>query len=369
MFRKPDKIPLVAGDIRPLTRRSWVKQGLPENQDVLDYFDLKSCGLGTMNITSYPQEGREWKPEPYTVNLGPIQPFKPKVVFEDERYRVWVDALGITQKGLQDDWKDGWSGFATRVFTDFPVKNQKDFVEIKGRYNSKDPKRYPKNWSRIARSLHERNYPVSANIRGPFWWLRDMVGLKSILTGIYNDPESIREIADFCAEFHVETLHRALEDVEVDYVIISEDMAYKKGPMIGPITFNKFFRLAYIEIVRFLRDHGVKVIGIDSDGNVEALIPVWLELGINCLTPCEVAADMDVVKLGKKYPRLIMMGGIDKKELAKDKKAIEEELSSKVSPLIERCGYFPGVDHAVPPDVSLNNYRYFIHLLKKLCRW
>ena len=74
------------------------------------------------------------------------------------------------------------------------------------------------------------------------------------------------------------------------------------------------------------------------------------QLGINGITLCEAAAGMDVVKLGRKYPNLILMDGIDKRELAKGKEAINKEVMYKVPSLIERKGYFPGVDHAVPPD-------------------
>ena len=63
------------------------------------------------------------------------------------------------------------------------------------------------------------------------------------------------------------------------------------------------------------------------------------------------------------------MGGIDKRELTKDKEEIKRELMYKVPPLVERKGYFPGVDHAVPPDISLENFKYFVSLLKMLCGW
>jgi len=368
-FGDPDKIPLAIGDVRPLTRRSWIRQGLPENESVLDYLGIRKCALQSAGLTTYPQQGREWKPALNAINLGPIPPFEERIIFEDQRYRVWVDSLGITQKGFQDDWKEGWSGFATRVFIDFPVKNRKDFIEMRRRYDPKDPRRYPKNWSRIAETYKRRDYPVSLNIRGPFWWTRDMIGLKELAIKIHTDPELIMEIMEFCAEFHVEALDRCLEDVEVDYVIMSEDMAYKKGPMIGPRTARRFIESPYRRIVQFFQDHGVKIIGIDSDGNVQPLIPFWLDLGINCITPCEAAAGMDVAELGKKYPELVMIGGIDKRELAKDKQAIRKEVMRKVPLLIERKGYFPGVDHAVPPDVSLSNYRYFVSLLKRLCGW
>jgi len=368
-FGDPDRIPLAIGDIRPLTRRRWIKEGLPENRDVLEYLKVRECTLQSVNITKYPPQGLEWKPASSSINLGPIPPFEERIIFEDQRYRVWVDSLGITQKGLQDDWREGWSGFATRVFIDFPVKNMKDFIEMKRRYDPKDPRRYPKDWRRIVEAYKRRDYPICVNIRGPFWWTRDMVGLKGLAVKIHTEPDLIKEIIEFCAEFHIEALRRCLEDVEVDYVIMSEDMAYKKGPMIGSETARRFMEKPYRRLVRFFRSHGVKIIGIDSDGNVEALIPFWLSLGINCITPCEAAAGMDVAELGARYPNLVMIGGIDKRVLAKDKESIRREVMRKVPPLIERGGYFPGVDHAVPPDVPLENYRYFVSLLKRLCGW
>jgi len=368
-FGDPDKVPLALGDVRPLTKRSWIKQGLPENQNVLDYLKIRRCTLQSISLSTYPQQGREWKPTSTAVNLGPIPPFEEKIIFKDQRYRIWVDSLGVTQKGFQEDWREGWSGFATRVFMDFPVKNMKDFIEMRKRYNPKDPKRYPKNWNRIVETYKNSDRPISLNIRGPFWWTRDMIGLKGLAVKIHRDPELVMEIMDFCAEFHTEALERCLEDVRVDYIIMSEDMGYKKGPMIGPKTAEKFMGPPYRRLVKFFRSHGVKIIGIDSDGNVEPLIPFWLNLGINCITPCEAAAGMDVVKLGEKYPNLVMIGGIDKRELARDKQSIRMEVMYKVPSLIERRGYFPGVDHAVPPDISLENFRYFTSLLKKLCGW
>jgi uroporphyrinogen-III decarboxylase len=78
---------------------------------------------------------------------------------------------------------------------------------------------------------------------------------------------------------------------------------------------------------------------------------------------------MDVAKLGKRFPRFVLMGGLDKTKLARGKEAIREEVLRKVPPLVKRGGYFPGVDHAVPPDISMENYAYFVSLLRELCGW
>lgn len=196
-----------------------------------------------------------------------------------------------------------------------------------------------------------------------------MMGLKATLIALFRDKPLIEDILDLYLDFHVKVLEKALNDVDVDYVILNEDMAYKHGPMVSPRLFREFFSPIYREFVGFLRSHGVQVILVDSDGNVDPLIPELQRVGVDGVTPCEVAAGMDVVELRRKYPKLVMMGGIDKRKLASSKKDIEEEVGRKVPPLIETRGYFPGVDHAVPPDVSFSNFSYFVDLLKKLCGW
>jgi uroporphyrinogen decarboxylase len=196
-----------------------------------------------------------------------------------------------------------------------------------------------------------------------------MTGLKKIVTGIYREPEFIKELMNFCAEFQIKALERAVGDVEIDSVTLNEDMGYKNGPMIGPDAVMEFMGESYKMISDFFRDHGVKVILVDSDGYCEPLILVWQKLGIKGITPNEVMAGMDVAKLGKKFPKLVLFGGLDKTRLARGKEAIDKEVLAKVPPLIERGGYIPGVDHAVPPDISLENFAYFVKLLRELCGW
>jgi len=368
-FGNPDKVPLNVGGARPATLRRWRREGLPEGVSPQEYLGLVKCNLRSVNITSYPSEGFKWAPSDTLLNLGPIPPFKYRVIREDERYRVWVDSLGVTQLGFQDDWRNGWSGFATRTFIDFPVKSRDDFEKIKKRYDPNSRERYPAKWPSLVERLRERDYPVAMTLRGPFWWTRDMMGLEGMLLAFYRDSSLVEDVLEHYLEFHLRVLPRALEEVEVDYVVFNEDMAYKAGPMISPGMFRDYMSPVYSEICRMLRSHGVEVLVVDSDGNAEPLIPELIRAGVNGITPCEVAAGMDVLELRRKYPRLVLFGGIDKRRLARSRRDIEKEVYRKVPPLVETRGYFPGVDHAVPPDVSFQNFSYFVSLLKKICGW
>jgi uroporphyrinogen decarboxylase len=153
----------------------------------------------------------------------------------------------------------------------------------------------------------------------------------------------------------------------VDYVYFNEDMAYKTASMISPAMVKEFLWPGYRRFVRFFRERGVSVLIMDCDGHIGELIPLWLDVGITCVSPVEVAAHNDPVAYRKSFGRdLLMMGGIDKRELRFDKERVRREVLSKVPWLIEQGGYIPQVDHGVPPDIPLRNFLYLCELLKEI---
>jgi uroporphyrinogen decarboxylase len=72
-----------------------------------------------------------------------------------------------------------------------------------------------------------------------------------------------------------------------------------------------------------------------------------------------VSSGCDVVEVGQKYPNLVISGGIDKRELAKGKKEIDEILERIIPAMKKRGGYIPTCDHGVPAEVSLENYLHY----------
>ncbi len=98
---------------------------------------------------------------------------------------------------------------------------------------------------------------------------------------------------------------------------------------------------------------------IDTDGWCEPVIPLYKELGMDMMSPMEVASGCDVVEIGKKYPDLIILGGVDKRELAKGKGAIDRMIDRIFPAMQKRGGYIPTCDHGVPAEVSLENYMHY----------
>jgi len=115
----------------------------------------------------------------------------------------------------------------------------------------------------------------------------------------------------------------------------------------------------YKKLTACLRDHGVKHIMVDTDGDARLLIPLFIEGGATIMYSLEPEASMDIVELRKTYPRLGLMGGMSKRNLAHDRKVIDEELAYKIPCMLPRGGFIPFCDHQVPPDVPWENFRYY----------
>ncbi len=62
-----------------------------------------------------------------------------------------------------------------------------------------------------------------------------------------------------------------------------------------------------------------------------------------------------------------MLGGFDKTVMHRGEAAMRQEFE-RLLPAIRSGGYIPAVDHQTPPDVSLETYRVFLHLLWEYCQ-
>jgi uroporphyrinogen decarboxylase len=319
----------------------WRREGLPPDVHVQAYFGY---------------ERKEVAP----IATGMMPGFEPETIEETADHQIIVDGSGVKKKVLK-------TGESMPQFLDFPVKTRADFERMKSRYNHASPARYPLHWEDLKRSWAERDFPLGISCPGFFGTVRGWMGCENCLLAFHDDPALIGEMMEFIAEFDVQLIRRALGEVSFDYAVFWEDMAFKTGPLISPRHFKQFMVPAYRRVVDELRKSGIEIIMVDSDGNINELIPLWLEAGVNCFWPLEVAAGMDPVALRKRYGKdAILVGAIDKRALSKDKRAVEREVMSKVPQLIDQGGYLPCIDHHIPPDVPLENYQYYLSLVRRI---
>jgi len=140
----------------------------------------------------------------------------------------------------------------------------------------------------------------------------------------------------------------------------------RNGPFVSLRIFEEFFIPYYKILVNFLKEIGIDVIMYSSDGDITLLVPFLLKLGFNCIHHLEKMAGMDALSLREQYgEKLALIGNVDKMALIKSKVAIREEVERKW-PIAKEGGYIYSVDHWVPPEVSFENYTYYVNLVKKI---
>ena len=118
-------------------------------------------------------------------------------------------------------------------------------------------------------------------------------------------------------------------------------------------------------MTNFLNDHDIDLVAVDTDGNCDELIPLFMESGINMIWPFEVQAGMNIVNVRKKFPWLGIAGGLNKIILSHDKESIDEEIEGKLPFMLSKGGYIPYCDHLIPPEVPFDNFIYYRKKIKE----
>ena len=318
-------------------------------------------GLGAGNS---PPQLAECDKKQRDVDLWMRPRYEQRVISEDDKFITKVSAHGTVMRSFKSP-----DAVSMPEHIEYPVKTRADWEELKKRYDPSDPGRFPADWNERCEQWRKAG-PVLL-FQGPrspslFGFVRELMGPERTLYAFYDEPELIHDMMEFNTEFLLSLLPRVLDEAPITSIFFWEDMSYRNGPLISPSMFREFMIPRYRRITDLARSKGIDLSFVDSDGNVEELIPLWIESGITGVYPMEVAAGMDVVKLRQKYGRdLLMTGGIDKRVLARDRKAIDEELEAKI-PLAEQGGYIPHIDHEIPHDVPYENFVYYWEKKKAL---
>jgi hypothetical protein len=352
-FRQPDRVPNVEIGYWHEALQRWRGEGLPpgmplsppkgdkrytrHSRELTEYF-----GIDAHNIAFAVGIGSQTDPAPAAATIA-----------EDEDTKTVRYSDGYVQRHLKSN-----AGIFHEL--DWAVKSREDWERKKAGYHP--------GWWAIAGGSPEnlpadgRDFAVWADLPGFFWVIRQWMGFEGACTLFADDPTLAREMVGFWADYLVAQSEILFTRVKPEFVAFAEDMAYNHGSMLSPAALREFLLLPYGRVAAVIRSFGIDVIGIESDGFVDEMIPVLAGAGINLWLPFERqcrAGKNDLLALGQAYPWLRMIGGMDKTALAKDREAIDREVAA-IPPLVHRGGFIPMVDHKVPPEVSLDNYRYYI---------
>jgi len=326
----------------PETMERWYNEGLP--RDCKDIYAF----LGTKPLWTC-----IW------CNLGLMPQFEEETFEETAEYRVFRDRDGVICKA----WK---KQSCIPQYLDFTLKTADDWPEYKKRLQP-DPARLPQNLDKVIADTEASGLPIQMWTASLMGWIRNWMGVENMCYLMHDDPEVYGDMVMTIADLVCWACDQVLPKAKVDFGFGWEDICGRSGPLVSPDIFRKYVAPGYEKIRRKLEQYGCTLYGIDSDGDVTALLKPWLDAGVNLQFPIEVGPwKGDAMKFRKIYGReLRVVGNFDKLALERGRADVLAEIE-RLKPLMRDGGFIMVPDHLITPGVSLADYRWYLDQVRNL---
>ncbi|MCL2649114.1 MAG: hypothetical protein FWD61_19295 [Phycisphaerales bacterium] len=196
---------------------------------------------------------------------------------------------------------------------------------------------------------------------------RGLMGDEITMIAMADEPDWILDVSHTFTDLTLRNLSAILAaGVQPDGLWIFSDMAFKTMTFCSPAMYKELIWPDHKRLIDWACAHHMKTV-LHTDGNVNAVIDLYIEAGLDCLQPLEAKAGMDVRVLSPKYgEKLAFMGNIDAMVLKEnDLNLLEHEVKTKFAAGMKTKSYAYHSDHSVPPQVSWSTYQALIQLINK----
>ncbi len=313
-FEKADRVPYFEQYIRDDTIKRWRREGLPRGVDVEEYFHL---------------DHREVLP------------------------------LRLSFRELKSRF-------------DYPIENENDLNRFRKFLNDALRNAYPRNWKKLVEKYRARDYPVGVGA-----WESGMLQFLGVIDSptfegacflMCDNPELVNDIIDAAADYLMRGIERALREVDIDFAYFTEPIAGSNGPVASPAMFREFVIPRYKKVMALLREHRIEIVIMRSFGNIDALLPDIVDVGVTALWMTDtIPSNMDYLTIRRRYgKKLALIGGIDSNVLTLDEGSIRREIYSKAPPLLETGGYIPTIDNRARSHIPFKNFACYRKLIEEI---
>lgn len=338
-----DRLPVVHWTGWDETLERWYGEGMPRDANPHEFFNAVPnwAGVGTQ--------------------LELVPAFEVEEIENTDEYRIFRGHDGVVLK----DWKHKSS---IPHYIDFTLKTAADWPEFKKRLQP-DPARLPADVDQMILRAEQSGLPITISTASMMGWIRNWMGVENMSYLMADDRDCYADMVNTLADLTCWSIDQIIPRMSTvpDIGFGWEDICGKSGPLVSPTIFDKCVAPGYRKIRDKLDSYGVPLLGVDTDGYVELLIPNWLEAGVNVQFPIERGtwqAFPEAIrrKFGKE---LRIIGGFDKMVLEKGRAAIDREIADRLD-LIRQGGYLMEPDHLITPGVPLADYQYYLEQVRAL---
>ena len=163
-----------------------------------------------------------------------------------------------------------------------------------------------------------------------------------------------------------------LVELGVDMIWIGDDFGMQDRMLISPQLFREFFKPRYAYLFQKWKAINPQVkIAFHSDGNIDPIIPDFIDLGLDILNPVQPKS-MDPARLKREYGRhLTFWGTVDIQEVLPfgTPEDVAREVKLRVRTVGKGGGLILSPAHNIQSEVPLENILAFYETAKTYGRY
>ncbi|MCL1803871.1 MAG: hypothetical protein FWG30_09635 [Eubacteriaceae bacterium] len=168
----------------------------------------------------------------------------------------------------------------------------------------------------------------------PFQQLMALMGFSEGLSALYEEPESVKELLNYMADYFVPILENTVEHYQPDLISLLDDTASKYAPFFSVGMYQEFFRPIYERLTAKAVERGA-YIDFHNCGRCEDFVPDMIDFGVRYWNPAQT--ENDLVKIKSEHKNFVISGGWD---FVPEGEVTEEQVRQSVRDTIDK--YAPG---------------------------
>jgi len=212
-----------------------------------------------------------------------------------------------------------------------------------------------------------RDFPVYGSIIEASECVTRLLGQMNTLMWIGEFPDRFGEQILRIGEFYYECAKAAVEAAEglLDGFVIWGDVAYRENLFFSPDYWRTYYKPAVARMIDMCHAHGLPVI-YHGCGNVKAILPDYIEMGLDAYNPLEAKAGLHVVELRREYGHRLAFCGNGDIPLweSGDRERIRRDVLRKLN-AAKGGGLIFQSDHSVSSSVAGSTYDYIVGLVRQ----
>jgi len=263
-----------------------------------------------------------------------------------------------------DEWGTRWGhafGGVGATPVDYPIK---DWAQLDDYLAQRIPDPHaPGRLDRVKPSLAlhgETKYCVGVLHLMLFERLHCLRGMENVFVDFYTNEREVRRLLEALAEYFIGLIGE-WANTPTSALFLTDDWGSQTGLMVSADLWRKYFKAHYRRIFDEVHRTGKEVI-FHSCGNVTALIPDLIELGVDALDPVQPEA-MDLKEVGRQFGGHITFCGAITDQRLEDytPQQVREMVARTIDTLGRPFGnaYIVAASNVIPPSAPFENLEAF----------